>query len=125
MVALPKLNTQVDAMTARWMLSMSTAMLVACAGTDVPQDESRQAADAPTAQSGQRAFVDPQTGELIPPPAGSKASGTGPAKAAGYSLHTQADGTIELRPKQPTRHRIDAQQAEDGSLDYEEPSDAP
>ena len=47
------------------------------------------------------------------------------SKPAGYSVHTQPDGSIELRPKHPTRHRIEAQQAEDGTVDYEETTDAP
>ena len=112
-------------MTARWMLSIPAAMLVACAGTDAPQDEAQQAASATAAQPGQRAFVDPETGELVAPPAGTKAAGAMSSKPAGYSVHTQPDGSIELRPKHPTRHRIEAQQAEDGTVDYEETTDAP
>lgn len=110
-------------MTTRLLLSVSTVLLVACAGTESPQGKTNAAETAPGTSSAQRAYIDPETGELTKPPADAKAANSQPAKPSSYSLTNRPDGIVELRPKQPARHAIKATQAEDGTMDFRESDD--
>ena len=103
------------------------ALLVSCAQQEPPVSEQAEASsEAPTAtQAGQRAYIDPETGELTVPPAKErKATGSDQdSSSPNYSFETRPDGVGVMRPKDPTRRKLEATKAEDGSVDYEEATD--
>ncbi len=114
-------------MMRQLILTGVAALLVSCAQQEPPVSEQAKASsEAPTAtQAGQRAYIDPETGELTVPPAQERKAmdSDQDSSSPNYSFETRPDGVGVMRPKDPTRRKLEATKAEDGSVDYEEATD--
>jgi len=97
-------------------------LAVACARQEPPAAEDAASADAGTGQAAaQRAYIDPETGELTVPPTDQKSDAAERDRSSPkYSFETRPDGVTVMRPKNPTSRTLNAEKAEDGSLEYEE-----
>lgn len=100
---------------ARWAIVSLVVGLAACSGSHDRTSSAADAAEAGTSASqgmGQRAYVDPESGDLTTP-AETKAKGPGAAPSApakgqpAFAREKRPDGSVMMRPKAPARHVIE------------------
>lgn len=110
---------------ARATLTLAVAAALCVMGCAGPQsaDEAPPATSDASPSSEQRAYIDPTTGELVTPPEQGKRTGPPAASKDGYTIRQRPDGTVEMRPEQPARHTIRAQEDDDGEITYSEDDD--
>lgn len=109
---------------ARWAIVTLVVGLAACSGSRDRTAADAAEADPSTSQGmGQRAYVDPESGALTTP-AKTKAAGAAaaaPAKGqAAFAREKRPDGSVMMRPKDPTRHVIEGHVDEAGVLHTQE-----
>jgi len=105
-----------------WIVIALALGMAACAGSE---EGASAALDDNHSEAGaaQRAYLDPDTGSLSTPP-NTKAAGAAAAQPKGeppaYTREHRRDGSVTMRPKDPTRHVIEGRVDADGALRTEE-----
>lgn len=106
----------------RWVVITLALGVAACSGSDEGTNAARSDAHSGAAAA-QRAYLDPDTGSLTTPPQ-TKAGGAAKAQPKGqrpaYTRENRRDGSVSMRPKDPTRHVIEGRVDGDGVLRTEE-----